>query len=192
MQTHFFRFTDKAAFNAACKTAGYWITEEPERPLLCSHTHTFDVIGPLVQVNVTGSVINWSEEDEGIVFRVGLTADNTGWEYSATATENSELLIATYNVRFFNQNTGDHDNAQLEVNMQDGELIIERLIFGDENNPEIVTSKTPALNRADTVGPDFDAWHVNAKLQELPDGWDAYVVNPTSPVRVFAGDSFPG
>tara|TARA_S200002703_G_scaffold159787_1_gene174697 strand:+ start:1850 stop:2416 length:567 start_codon:yes stop_codon:yes gene_type:complete len=186
--THFLRFTDEPAFHAACESAGLWINDGNPRPLLLSHTHILDVIGPIAQVKVTGSVINWSYEDEGIVFRVGLNADHTGWEYSATATENSELLIATYNVSFFNQDTGDHDNARLEVNMQDGELTVERLVYGDEDNPETVTTKTPASNRVDTVNSSFDAWHVNAKFTAgLPDGWDAYLVTPSSPVRVFAG-----
>jgi len=32
-------------------------------------------------------------------------------------------------------------------------------------------------------------WHVNAKFTTgLPDGWDTYLVSPSSPVRIFAGD----
>lgn len=100
MITHFLRFADQSAFANACKAAGFWITEEPERPLLCSHTHTFDVIGVITE--------------------------------------------------------------------------------GGEWDPETGEEITPP-----TV---LYGWHVNAKLQQLPDGWDAYVVTPTSPVRVFAGD----
>ena len=100
MTTTFFRFDDEAAWIAACETAGFWITEEPERPLLCSHTHTFDVIGVITE--------------------------------------------------------------------------------GGEWDPETGEEITPP-----TV---LDAWHVNAKLQQLPDGWDTYLVAPSSPVRVFAGD----
>lgn len=35
----------------------------------------------------------------------------------------------------------------------------------------------------------LEGWHVNAKFTtDLPADWDAYLVTPTSPVRVFAGD----
>ena len=98
--TTFLRFPDEATFVSSCETAGYWITEEPERPLLLSHKHTFDVVG--------------------------------------TITEGGEW---------------DPDT---------GEVII----------PPVV----------------LDGWHVNAKLPELPAGWDTYVVTPASPVRIFAGD----
>lgn len=98
--TTFLRFPDEATFISACETAGFWITEEPERPLLLSHTHTFDVIG--------------------------------------TITEGGEWDPET----------------------------------GDEITPPTV----------------LEGFHVNAKLQELPTGWDTYVVTPASPVRIFAGD----
>lgn len=100
MNTIYLRFADEAAFTSACETAGFWITEEPERPLLLSHTHTFDVIG--------------------------------------TITEGGEW---------------------------------------DPETGEVITPPVP-----------LPGFHVNAKLQELPDDWDAYVVSPTSPVRIFAGD----
>lgn len=98
--TTFLRFPDEATFVSACETAGFWITEEPERPLLLSHTHTFDVIG--------------------------------------TITEGGEW---------------------------------------DPETGEVITPPVP-----------LPGFHVNAKLQELPNDWDAYVVTPTSPVRIFAGD----
>jgi len=71
----------------------------------------------------------------------------------------------------------------------DGETTtINRLIF-DPEDPKTVTGREPATNSTDTLGPSFDAWHVNAKFTTgLPDGWDAYLVTPSSPVRVFAGD----
>lgn len=98
--TTFLRFPDEATFISACETAGFWITEPPARPLLYSHTHTFDVIGVITEGGM------WDPET------------------------------------------------------------------GEEITPPTV----------------LDGWHVNAKLQELPAGWGAYVVTPTSPVRVFAGD----
>lgn len=100
MNTIYLRFADEAAFTSACETAGFWITEEPERPLLLSHTHTFDVIGTITE--------------------------------------------------------------------------------GGEWNPETGEVITPPVS--------LPGFHVNAKLQELPAGWDTYLVTPTAPVRVFAGD----
>jgi len=98
--TTFLRFPDEATFISSCETAGYWITEEPERPLLLSHKHTFDVIGTITE----------------------------GGEWDP---ETDEVIV-----------------------------------------PPVV----------------LDGWHVNAKLPELPNGWDTYVVHPATPVRVFAGD----
>ena len=50
-------------------------------------------------------------------------------------------------------------------------------------------TNTDATNSTDTLDPSFDAWHVNAKFTTgIPSGWDAYLVTPSSPVRVFAGD----
>lgn len=34
----------------------------------------------------------------------------------------------------------------------------------------------------------LEGFHVNAKLPALPAGWDAFVVTPAQPQRVFAGD----
>jgi len=47
-------------------------------------------------------------------------------------------------------------------------------VYSDEG--EVVTPPTP-----------MDGWHVNFK-GTLPDGWDAYVVTPNTPYRIFAGD----
>jgi hypothetical protein len=58
--------------------------------------------------------------------------------------------------------------------------VIGTITQGGEWDPETGEEITPP-----TV---LDAWHVNAKLQQLPDGWDTYLVAPSSPVRVFAGD----
>lgn len=100
MITFFLRFADEAAWISACEVAGFWITEEPERPQLLSHTHTFDVIGTITKGG------EWDPET------------------------------------------------------------------GDEITPPTV----------------LEGFHVNAKLPELPAGWDAYQVTPSSPVRIFAGD----
>lgn len=52
---------------------------------------------------------------------------------------------------------------------------------GGEWNPETGKEITPPTT--------LDGWHVNAKFTAgLPDGWDAYLVTPMTPVRVFAGD----
>jgi hypothetical protein len=186
--THFLRFPDEPAFNAACEAAGLWIADGNPRPLLLSHTHTMDVLGPLVQVSFTGNSINWSDADEGIIFNVALNDDKTGWVYNATATAHSELLLASYNVNFSDQINGNYDSAVLEATMENGTLSVDRLIF-DEDDPENVIGREPATNTSDKLGPTFDAWHVNAKfITGLPDGWDSYLVSPNPPVRIFAGD----
>lgn len=182
--THFLRFTDQAAFNAACETANYWITEEPERPFLCSHTHTFDVIGPIAQV--TKRQLSDDGAEIFAAFTVALTNDHIGWLYSFTAPELEEQQTATIAVNFANQNTGDYDSQTIEISAGPDGVTIEQLIF-DEDGTEI--DREVPTNTTDSPGATFDAWHVNAKLQKLPDGWDAYVVTPSSPVRVFAGDS---
>jgi hypothetical protein len=186
--TYFLRFTDETAFNTACNDAGLWIDDNNPRPALLSHTHTMDVLGPLVQVSFTGNSINWSEEDEGIIFNVALNDDKTGWVYKATATEHSELLLASYNVNFSDQINGNSDSAVLEATMENGTLSVDRLIF-DEDDPANVIGREPATNTSENLGPTFDAWHVNAKFTTgLPDGWDTYLVSPNPPVRIFAGD----
>ena len=186
--TYFLRFTDEPTFHTACNDAGLWIDDNNPRPALISHTHTMDVLGPLVQVSFKGNSINWSEEDEGIIFNVALNDDKTGWVYNATATENSELLLASYNVNFSDQVNGYYDSAVLEATMKNGTLSVDRLIF-DEDGPEKVIGREPATNTSDNLGRAFGAWHVNAKFRTgLPDGWDAYLVSPTNPVRIFAGD----
>jgi hypothetical protein len=37
----------------------------------------------------------------------------------------------------------------------------------------------------------LEGWHVNAKLPTLPEGWDAYIVTPAQPQRIFSGDPVP-
>ena len=50
---------------------------------------------------------------------------------------------------------------------------------GGEWDPETGEEITPPTP--------LDGWHVNAKFTAgLPDGWDAYLVTPITPVRVFA------
>jgi hypothetical protein len=58
--------------------------------------------------------------------------------------------------------------------------VIGTITQGGEWDPETSEEITPP-----TV---LDGWHVNARLDELPIGWEAYVVTPDSPVRIFAGD----
>lgn len=70
-----------------------------------------------------------------------------------------------------------------------------------EDGDPITASHTHALDVVGTIyeGGTYDAngeviipptalpgWHVNY-VGDLPDGWDAYVVTPEQPVRVFAG-----
>jgi hypothetical protein len=47
-------------------------------------------------------------------------------------------------------------------------------VYNDEG--EVITPPTP-----------IDGWHVNFK-GTLPDGWDANLVTPNTPYRIFAGD----
>ena len=48
----------------------------------------------------------------------------------------------------------------------------------DPDTGEVVTPPTP-----------MEGWHVNAKFSAgLPSDWNAYVVTPVSPYRVFAGE----
>jgi len=56
-------------------------------------------------------------------------------------------------------------------------------LLSDDGAP-LTASHTHAL---DVIGaiPDLNGWHVNY-IGELPDGWDAYLVTPEQPVRVFA------
>ena len=46
----------------------------------------------------------------------------------------------------------------------------------DPDTGEVITPPTP-----------MDGWHVNFK-GTLPDGWDANLVTPNTPYRIFAGD----
>jgi hypothetical protein len=63
---------------------------------------------------------------------------------------------------------------------------IGRAVLADyltEDDTWITASHSHAL---DVIGeiPDMDGWHVNY-VGNLPDGWDAYIVTPNQPVRVF-------
>jgi len=50
----------------------------------------------------------------------------------------------------------------------------------DPETGEVATPATP-----------MTGWHVNFKADALPDGWDAFVVTPLAPHRMFAGDLAP-
>lgn len=54
----------------------------------------------------------------------------------------------------------------------------------DDDGAPLVASHTHALDVIGTI-PDLNGWHVNY-IGDLPDGWDAYLVTPEQPVRVFA------
>jgi len=63
---------------------------------------------------------------------------------------------------------------------------IGRAVLADyltEDDTWITASHSHAL---DVIGeiPDMAGWHVNY-VGNLPDGWDAYIVTPNQPVRVF-------
>jgi len=78
------------------------------------------------------------------------------------------------------------------------------LLYADDDGTThpITASHTHALDvigpiyKGGTYDPDtgevltppvlLSGWHVNY-IGELPDGWDAYVVSPEQPARVFAG-----
>jgi hypothetical protein len=47
----------------------------------------------------------------------------------------------------------------------------------DQDTGEVITPPTPK-----------DGWHVNYKSATLPSDLEAYVVSPTTPHRIFAGD----
>lgn len=170
MQTHFLRFNTEAAFTAALADAGF--------TSLLSHTHIFDVIGPITQVT---SYLAIADDQRCVTiadgFVVALNDDQTGWVYQFTSPaelqlDPGETLTVTLSISYSNQNTGDNDNATIEITASEEGYLIE----------------PPLDNTTDTPGLSYDAWHVNAKLQQLPTGWDTYVVTPGSPVRVFAGD----
>jgi hypothetical protein len=170
MQTHFLRFDTEAAFTTALADAGF--------TTLLSHTHIFDVIGPITQVT---SYLAIADDQRCITiadgFVVALNDDQTGWVYQFTPPaelqlDPGETLTVTLSIFYSNQNTGDSDNATVEITASEDGCTIE----------------PPLDNTTDAPGLPYDAWHVNAKLQQLPTGWDTYVVTPGSPVRIFAGD----
>lgn len=184
MITHFLRFTDEAAFTTALTEAGF--------TSLLSHTHIFDVIGPIAQVLKR---LAEADDERSVTiadgFTVALNDDHTGWLYQFTPPADLELepgetITVTLAVDFGNQNTGDFDSKTIVITTTEAGYTIEQLIFDEDGNE---TGRETPTNTTDTPGSSFDAWHVNAKLQELPAGWDTYVVTPGSPVRVFAGDS---
>lgn len=189
MKTYYLCFPDQATFHTACRDAGLWIDGENPGPLTASQDHTLDVIGHTACVMAVGNSINWSDDDDvGLNFDVGLTDDHTGWLYSASLTERSELLLASYSVAFCNQNTCVSEIAKLELFTENGQLVVDRLIF-DEDFPDTVIGRERATNSAHTLGPSADAWHVNAKFRAgLPPTWKDCEINPSRPVRKFAGD----
>ena len=85
------------------------------------------------------------------------------------------------------QSTGDSDNATVEITASEDGYLVEQLTL-DPEDASVIIDRQPLENTTHNPGLPYDAWHVNAKLQQLPDGWDTYLVAPSSPVRVFAGD----
>jgi hypothetical protein len=185
MQTHFLRFDTEAAFTTALADAGF--------TTLLSHTHIFDVIGPITQVT---SYLAIADDQRCITiadgFVVALNDDHTSWVYQFTPPaelqlDPGETLTVTLSISYSNQNTGDNDNATIEITASDDGYLIEQLIL-DPEDADVVLDRQPLTNTTDAPGLPYDAWHVNAKLLQLPTGWDTYVVTPGSPVRIFAGD----
>jgi hypothetical protein len=82
--TRFLRFPSEAAWIAACQSAGYWITQDPPRPLLLSHTHNFDVIGVLFEGGVydpeTGEVLEPPTVLEGWHVNAKVPTLPEGWD----------------------------------------------------------------------------------------------------------------
>ena len=97
----------------------------------------------------------------------------------------------THYLRFPDESTGMAalDAACLTTTNEDGDTVV------------LTASHTHALDvigpiyRGGTYDPDtgevitppvlLEGWHVNY-IGKLPEGWDAYVVTPEQPVRVFA------
>jgi hypothetical protein len=79
----------------------------------------------------------------------------------------------THYIRFPDESTGMAalDAAGLTTTNDDGDTVV------------LTASHTHALDVIGLIS-DCDGWHANY-IGELPEGWDAYVVNPESPVRVF-------
>jgi hypothetical protein len=185
MQTHFLRFDTEAAFTTALADAGF--------TTLLSHTHIFDVIGPITQVVKYLAIA----DDERCItiadgFVVALSDDQTSWVYQFTPPaelqlDPGETLTVTLSISYSNQNTGDNDNATVEITASDDGYLIEQLTL-DPEDADVVLDRQPLTNTTDAPGLPYDAWHVNAKLQQLPAGWDVFQVTPNSPVRIFAGD----
>lgn len=184
--TNFLRFDTEATFTTALRGAG--LTS------LLSHTHILDVIGPLAQVT---SYLATADDERCVTiadgFVVALNNDQTGWVHQFTPPaelqlDPGETLTVTLSISYSNQNTGDSDNATVEITASEDGYLIEQLTL-DPEDPSVVLDRQPLENSTDTPGLPYDAWHVNAKFTtDLPAGWDAYLVTPTSPVSVFAGD----
>jgi len=79
----------------------------------------------------------------------------------------------THFLRFPDESTGMAalDAAGLTTTNEDGDTVV------------LTASHTHAMDVIGLIS-DCDGWHANY-IGELPEGWDAYVVNPESPVRVF-------
>lgn len=185
MITYFLRFDTEAAFTTALADAGF--------TTLLSHTHIFDVIGPITQV-VQYLAIADDQRCIAIAdgFVVALNDDQTSWVHQFTPPDDLELqpretLTVTLSISYGNQNLGDSDNATVEITASEDGYLVEQLTL-DPEDPSVIIDRQPLENTTDNPGLPYDAWHVNAKLQQLPASWDTYVVTPGSPVRVFAGD----
>ena len=185
MITHFLRFDTEAAFTTALADAGF--------TTLLSHTHIFDVIGPITQVV---KYLATADDERCITiadgFVVALNDDHTSWMHQFTPPaelelEPGETLTVTLSISYSSQSTGDSDNATVEITASEDGYLVEQLTL-DPEDPSVIIDRQPLENTTDNPGLPYDAWHVNAKLQQLPDGWDTYLVAPSSPVRVFAGD----
>jgi hypothetical protein len=97
----------------------------------------------------------------------------------------------THYIRFPDESTGMAalDAAGLTTTNEDGDTVVLTashthaldcvgLIYrGGTHDPETGEVITPPAL--------LSGWHVNY-IGDLPDGWDAYVVSPEQPVRVFA------
>jgi len=83
----------------------------------------------------------------------------------------------THHLRFPDEATGMAHlrDADLTYMDEDGDDEVERVFTASHHHS------------LDVIGaiPDLNGWHVNY-IGDLPDGWDAYLVTPEQPVRVWA------
>ncbi len=92
----------------------------------------------------------------------------------------------THYLRFPDEATGmaaladyrTEDDAWITASHSHALDVVGVITIGGEYDPESGDVLVPP-----TV---LDGWHVNY-IGELPEDWDAYVVSPEQPVRVFAG-----